>query len=43
MPPGDYSDETINRALRTGRCNPEVFKAIADFYQKKAELIKVYL
>jgi hypothetical protein len=38
-----YSDETINRALRNGACNPEVFKAIADYYEEKAAMIASYL
>jgi hypothetical protein len=37
------SDETINRAIRTGNCNPEVFKAIADYYEEKAKMIAAYL
>lgn len=39
----EYSDETFNRAFRDGKCNDDVFKVIADFYEEKANLIKQYL
>jgi hypothetical protein len=39
----EYSDETFNRALRSGRCNDRVFKVMADFYEEKAAMIKEYL
>lgn len=39
----DFSDETFNRAFREKKCNDGVFKIMADFYDKKAELIKEYL
>lgn len=35
--------ETFNRAFRLGRCNDNVFKVMADFYEEKAQLIKDYL
>lgn len=35
--------ETFNRAFRLGRCNDDVFKVMADFYEEKASLIKEYL
>lgn len=35
--------ELFARALRDGKCNDEVFKIIADFYEAKANLIKEYL
>jgi hypothetical protein len=35
--------EIFNRAFRDGRCNDDVFKAMADFYEEKAKLIKEYL
>jgi hypothetical protein len=35
--------ETFNRAFREGRCRDEVFKAMAEFYEEKANLIKEYL
>lgn len=35
--------ETFNRAFRTGKCNDDVFKVMADFYEEKAKLIKEYL
>lgn len=38
-----YSDETYKRALRTGKCNDDVFEALAKFYKEKAELIKQFL
>lgn len=37
------SDETIRRAFQTGQCNEDVFKAIASFYEERAEIIKQYL
>lgn len=38
-----YSDETYRRALRDGKCADQVFEAMAQFYEKKSELIKEYL
>lgn len=35
--------ELFARAFRDGKCNDEVFKAMADFYEGKAKLIKEYL
>lgn len=35
--------EMFNRAFRLGRCNDEVFKVLADFYEEKANVIKEYL
>ena len=35
--------ETFNRAFRLGKCNDEVFKVMAEFYEEKAKLIKEYL
>lgn len=35
--------ETIRRVYKQGKCNSEVFKAMADFYVKKAALIEQYL
>jgi hypothetical protein len=40
---GDESPDTFNRAFRSGKCRDEVFKAMADFYEEKAKLIKEYL
>jgi hypothetical protein len=37
------SDETINRALRTGKCNDDLFVIISDFYETKANRVKEYL
>lgn len=37
------SDETIRRVFKEGKCSDEVFKAMADFYEKKAEIISQYL
>ena len=37
------SDETIRRVYKDGKCNDEVFKAMAEFYESKANLIKEYL
>ena len=31
------------RAFRDGKCNDEVFKVMAEFYEEKAKLIKEYL
>lgn len=35
--------ELFARAFRDGKCNDEVFKIMADFYDEKARLIKEYL
>lgn len=35
--------EIFNRALREGKCNDDVFKVMADFYEEKSNLIKEYL
>jgi hypothetical protein len=35
--------EMFNRAFREGKCNDEVFKIMADFYEEKASIIKEYL
>lgn len=40
--PGGYK-ELFARAFRDGKCNDEVFKAMADFYEAKAKLIKEYV
>lgn len=37
------SMETFNRAFREGKCNDDVFKIMAEFYEEKAKLIKEYL
>lgn len=39
----EYYPEIFNRAFREGRCNDDVFKIMADFYEEKANLIKEYL
>lgn len=39
---GGYS-ELFARVFRTGRCNDEVFKVMADFYEEKAKMIKEYI
>ncbi len=39
---GGYA-EIFNRAFREGKCNDDVFKIIADFYEEKATIIKEYL
>lgn len=38
-----YYSEIFNRAFREGKCNDDVFKIMADFYEEKANLIKEYL
>jgi hypothetical protein len=35
--------ELFVRAFRYGKCNDDVFKIMADFYEEKAKLIKEYL
>jgi hypothetical protein len=35
--------EIFSRAFRYGKCNDEVFKIMAEFYDEKAKLIKEYL
>lgn len=37
------SDETIRRVYKDGKCNDQVFKAMAEFYEQKVEMIKEYL
>lgn len=37
------SDETVRRVYKDGKCNDQVFKAMAEFYEQKAEMIKEYL
>lgn len=39
---GGYS-ELFARAFRDGKCNDDVFKVMADFYEEKAKVIKEYL
>lgn len=39
---GGYAEQ-FNRAFRYGKCNDEVFKTMADFYDEKAAIIKEYL
>lgn len=39
----EYHVETFNRAFREGKCNDDVFKIMAAFYEEKAKLIKEYL
>lgn len=40
--PGSAS-ETFNRAFREGKCNDDVFRVMAEFYESKAKVIKEYL
>lgn len=35
--------EIFNRAFKQKKCNDDVFKIMADFYEEKANLIKEYL
>ncbi len=35
--------EIFNRAFREGKCNDNVFRIMAEFYEEKANLIKEYL
>lgn len=35
--------ENIRLALRKGECNDQVFEAIAEYYDSKAEMIRKYL
>lgn len=35
--------ETFQAAFRKGKCSDEVFKAMAEFYEAKENLIKEYL
>ncbi len=39
---GGYS-ELFARVFRFGKCNDDVFKIMAAFYEEKAKLIKQYL
>jgi hypothetical protein len=39
----ECSDETVNRALRTGKVNDDLFKLMAEYYEQKAEMVKAYL
>lgn len=44
MPDGQkVNPQTIRNAFNEGECNPEVFKAMAEFYTKRAESIAPYL
>lgn len=38
----DISDETINRAHRTGRCSEDVFRLMGEFYKEREELINQF-
>lgn len=40
--PGSYP-AAFRRAFRYGKCNDDVFKVMADFYDSKARLVKQYL
>lgn len=35
--------ELFSRAFRYGKCNDDVFKIMAEFYEQKAKLVKEYL
>lgn len=35
--------ELFARAFRDGKCNDDVFKVMAEYYEEKANLIKQYL
>jgi hypothetical protein len=35
--------EIFTRAFRDGKCNDEVFKIMAEFYEEKVKVIKEYL
>lgn len=39
----DGYPELFARVFRYGKCNDEVFKIMAEFYEEKAKLIKEYL
>lgn len=39
----ECSDEMINRAIRSGKCNDDIFPVMAAFYKEREELIKEYL
>lgn len=39
----DGYPELFTRAFRDGKCNDEVFKVMAEYYEKKVDLIKQYL
>lgn len=40
---GGCTSQTVRNAFKTGKCSDELFKAIADFYEQKLELIKEYI
>lgn len=35
--------EMFNRALRTGECNENVFRVMADFYEERMNMVREYL
>lgn len=35
--------QTIRNAFKNNECSDDVFKAIADFYEEKLEMIKEYM
>jgi hypothetical protein len=37
------SEELVNRAIRIGKVNDDLFKVIGDFFNEKAEMIKKYV
>jgi hypothetical protein len=37
------SEELVNRAIRIGKVNDDLFKVIGDFFNEKAEMIKQYV
>lgn len=37
------SEQTIRNAFENGKCSEMVFKAMAEFYQKRAEIIAQYV
>lgn len=44
MPEGQrVVEQTIRNVFSDGKCSDEVFDAMADFYQKKAEKVKQYI
>lgn len=40
---GNSYPELFARAFRYGKCNDDVFKIMAEFYEQKAKLVKEYL
>lgn len=39
----DITEMDVSRAFSNGECSDDVFRAIADFYKEKEEILKEYI